>query len=270
MSDARTAATAPVLVRYGNFLFHHRNTLFPIVLLALFIGFHPEYPRDSERLDRILDLIGIGVAMAGQALRVAVIGYVYIIRGGRNQRVYAEDLVTRGFFAHSRNPLYFGNFLVLLGLFIIYNNQWVYGLGIAFFGLGYTAIVAAEEAYLREKFGGAYLAYARDVPRWFPRLQGLRRSLSGMRFNWRRVLLKEYGSTFAWTAGAIALLTAETLGHHAYAERASYLNALWAALVVLTAGWATTRYLKKSRRLREDSSAPAAAAEATATAAERP
>lgn len=253
MSDASTTPARRALVRYGNFLFHHRNTLFPIVLLALFIGFRPEYPRGSERLDHLLDLAGIVVAMAGQALRVAVIGYVYIIRGGRNQRVYAEDLVTRGFFAHSRNPLYLGNLLVLLGLFIIYNNPWVYALGIGFFGVGYAAIVAAEEAYLQEKFGEAYLRYARDVPRWFPRLYGLRRSLSAMRFNWRRVLLKEYGSTYAWTAGAIALMAAETLAHHAYAERAQYLNTLWLALALLTVGWATTRYLKKSRRLREAS-----------------
>jgi protein-S-isoprenylcysteine O-methyltransferase Ste14 len=255
MSEAGPTPRQPLLVRYGNFLFHHRNTLFPAVLLALFIGFRPEYPRASERLDHLLDLVGILVALAGQALRIAVIGYVYIIRGGRNQRVYAEDLVTQGFFAHSRNPLYLGNFVVLLGLFIIYNNPWVYVLGIGFFGLGYVAIVAAEEAYLGEKFGEAYARYMRDVPRWLPRLRGLRQSVAGMRFNWRRVLLKEYGSTYAWTAGAIALMAAETLAYHSYAERAQYLNTLWVCLAVLTLGWATTRYLKKSRRLREASTA---------------
>ena len=58
--------------------------------------------------------------------------------------MYAETLVTRGFFAHSRNPLYLGNFLVLLGLFVIYNNPWVYALGVAFFAVTYRAIVAAE------------------------------------------------------------------------------------------------------------------------------
>ena len=255
MSEAGTTPRQPLLVRYGNFLFHYRNTLFPAVLLALFIAFRPQYPRGSERLDHLLDLAGVLVALAGQALRVAVIGYVYIIRGGRDQRVYAEDLVTRGFFAHSRNPLYLGNFLVLIGLFIIYNNPWVYILGIAFFGLGYAAIVAAEEAYLRQKFGEAYDAYMRDVPRWLLRWRGLRQSVAGMRFNWRRVLLKEYGSTYVWTAGAIALMAAETLAHHSYAERAQYLNALWVSLAVLTMGWATTRYLKKSRRLREASTA---------------
>jgi hypothetical protein len=113
--------------------------------------------------------------------------------------------------------------------------------------------VAAEEAYLPQKFGEAYDAYMRDVPRWLPRLRGLRQSVAGMRFNWRRVLLKEYGSTYAWTAGAIALMAAETLAYHSYAERAQYLNTLSVCLGVLTVGWATTRYLKKSRRLREAS-----------------
>lgn len=268
MSDATAKPRQRLLVRYGNFLFHHRNALFPAVLLALFIAFRPHYPRGSERLDNLLDLVGVLVALSGQALRVAVIGYVYIIRGGRDQRVYAEDLVTGGFFAHSRNPLYLGNFIVLLGLFIIYNNPWVYLLGIGFFGLGYAAIVAAEEAYLRGKFGEPYDAYMRDVPRWLPRLRGFRQSVAGMRFNWRRVLLKEYGSTYAWTAGALALMAADTLAYHSYDERARYLNLLWMGIALLTVGWATTRYLKKSRRLREVTAPSAGIAHTTAAPAE--
>jgi protein-S-isoprenylcysteine O-methyltransferase Ste14 len=238
------------LVRLGNYIFRFRDALFPTVLLALFVGFRPQYPRGSERLDNLLDGVGIAVALGGQLLRVAVIGYAYIIRGGRNRRVYAEKLVTEGFFAHSRNPLYFGNILVLLGLFLIYNNPWVYVLGGAFFLISYNGIVAAEEAYLRQKFGSAYEAYARAVPRWIPRLHGLRQSLAGMRFNWRRVVLKEYTSMYGWTAAAVGLLAADTLAHHPYQARATYLNMLWACLVLLTFAWGTARYLKKSRRLR--------------------
>ncbi|MEJ7810233.1 MAG: isoprenylcysteine carboxylmethyltransferase family protein [Gemmatimonadaceae bacterium] len=251
-SDTGTEGTARsgIAVRYGNFLFHHRNAIFPVVLFGLLFAFRPVYLRGSERLDMWLDAAGFLVALTGQALRVAVIGYAYIIRGGKNQRVYAEDLVTGGFFAHSRNPLYVGNLLVLLGLFLIHNNPWVYALGIPFFVTGYAAIVAAEEAFLRGKFGAAYDAYARDVPRWLPRLRGLRESVAGMRFNWRRVVLKEYGSTFAWTAGAVALLAVETLVHHTYDERAGRLALLWVCLALLTAAWGTVRYLKKSRRLR--------------------
>ncbi|HEX6630835.1 MAG TPA: methyltransferase [Gemmatimonadaceae bacterium] len=239
------------LVRYGNFMFHWRNTIFPVVLLALFFAFRPRYLAGSERADHWLDALGVLVCATGQALRVAVIGYVYIIRGGRHQRVYAEDLVTGGFFAHARNPLYLGNLLVLLGLFLVHNNPWVYAIGVPFFLLGYIGIVAAEENFLRGKFGAAYDAYTRDVPRWFPRLQGLGASLAGMRFNWRRVVLKEYGSTYAWMLGVIVLLAYQTLTHHTYAERAGFLNTLWVVLGVITVAYAVVRYLKLSRRLRE-------------------
>ena len=240
----------PLLVRYGNFLFKYRNALFPLTLLALFFGFRPTYAVGDPEIDALSDAAGVLIALAGQSLRVAVIGYVYIIRGGKNARIYAEDLVTGGFFAHCRNPLYAGNILVLLGLFLIHNNPWVYALGIPFFFSAYAAIVAAEEAYLRSKFGAAYDAYTRDVPRWVPRLHGLRESIAGMRFNWRRVVLKEYGSTFAWSATAIVLMARQTLLYSSYQERAGYMNALAATLGVLVLSYGLARYLKKTRRLR--------------------
>lgn len=245
------------LVRYGNFLFHYRNKLFPVVLLGLFFVFRPVLFGGDLALDRYLDIVGVAVALAGQLLRIAVIGYVYIIRGGKNERIYAEDLVTGGFFSHSRNPLYLGNILVLIGLFIIHNNPWVYIIGVPFFLLGYIAIVAAEEAYLREKFGAAYDAYARDVPRWFPRLSGLRESIGSMTFNWHRVVLKEYGSTFAWTLGAIVLMTAETLIYSSFHANDEFLIALWVLLGILAVAYGTVRYLKLTKRLRIPPAAPA-------------
>jgi protein-S-isoprenylcysteine O-methyltransferase Ste14 len=250
MGSSVTTTPSP-LVQYGNFLFRWRNALFPVVELALFVAFRPRWPAGDERLDQILDLVGILVAFAGQVLRIIVIGYAYIIRGGKNQRVYAEDLVTGGIFAHSRNPLYVGNLLVLFGLFIILNNPWVYVLGVVFFVSGYIAIVAAEENFLRGKFGAAYDAYVRDVPRWLPRLAGIRRSLDGMRFNWRRVILKEYGSTYAWMAAAVVLMALDTLAYRSYGERAAYLNTLWVCLGVLTVAYGVARYLKLSKRLRD-------------------
>ncbi|HEV8362566.1 MAG TPA: methyltransferase [Gemmatimonadaceae bacterium] len=259
MSDQK-ASEPSLLVRYGNFLFHYRNKLFPIVLLGLFFTFRPVLLRGDLGLDRWLDLAGILVALAGQILRIAVIGYVYIIRGGKNERIYAEDLVTGGFFSHSRNPLYLGNILVLLGLFMIHNNPWVYAIGVPFFLIGYVAIVAAEEAYLREKFAAAYDAYARDVPRWFPRLKGIAESIGSMTFNWHRVVLKEYGSTFAWTLGAIVLMTAETLIYSSYRENAVFLNTLWICLAMLAIAYSTVRYLKLTRRLRIPPAPPASAA----------
>jgi protein-S-isoprenylcysteine O-methyltransferase Ste14 len=245
------AARVSPLVPWGDFFFRYRNGIFPLVLLALFAGFRPVYPYGSERLDGWMDLVGIAVALAGQGLRVAVIGYAYIKRGGKNKQVYASRLVTEGFFAHSRNPLYLGNLLILLGLFVIHNNVWAYALGMAFFLFAYRAIVAAEESYLGDRFGEEYAAYCRRVNRWLPNLQGLGRSLEGMRFAWRRVVNKEYGSTYAWCASAVLLLAYDTLTYFDYEERQWYLNALAALLVILTTTWAIIRHLKRSRRLEE-------------------
>jgi protein-S-isoprenylcysteine O-methyltransferase Ste14 len=228
-----------ILVGAGRLLFRHRNLLFPLVLVALLAGVRPAPP--AEGAVDWLDVFGLAVALVGQSLRVAVIGYAYIKRGGKNRQVYAAKLVTGGFFAHCRNPLYLGNLIVLLGLFMIHGHPWVYALGGAFFLFGYSAIVAAEEDYLREKFGESYVMYCRRVSRWLPDFRGLKRSLEGMQFDWRRVVVKEYGSAYAWTVGAVLLLVYE----RSAALTAATFAIAASALGLLTAGWIAARYYKK-------------------------
>jgi protein-S-isoprenylcysteine O-methyltransferase Ste14 len=228
-------------------LFRHRNLIFPITLVALLGGFRPVYPLDSETLDRWLDALGLAVALAGQSLRAAVIGYAYIQRGGRHGRVYAAKLVTGGFFNHSRNPLYVGNLMILLGLFTIHGNPWAWALGSLFFLFAYRGIVAAEEAYLEEKFGDEYADYRRRVPRWLPDFRGLGRSLHGMEFAWRRLVIKEYGSTYAWIVGALLLLAYERLVHSGYAAARPVLAGVAVVLAIVTGGWVAARFVKKGR-----------------------
>ena len=240
------------LVRYGNFLFKYRDALFPAVLLGIFVLSRPRWPAGDARLDDLLDLAGFAVALAGQVLRVAVVGYAYIIRGGKNKQVYAEELVTRGFFNHGRNPLYVGNILILLGLLLIWNSPLGYLVGGPFFLVGYVAIVAAEEAFLRRKFGAEYDAYCARVPRWGVRLRGLGKSLEGMSFNLSRVVVKEYGSAAYWVAGAFVLMLADSLVHQPWGARPVYHAALVAGVLVVAALWWWARVLKHSRRLTED------------------
>ena len=112
------------------------------------------------------------------------------MRGGRNHRVYADDLVTEGLFRHTRNPMYVGKFFMVLGAGIA-SNRWPSLLAItAAYAFMYQAITLAEEAYLREKFGAAFDEYCRDVPRWWPRLRGLEETFARTRFNWARVLAR--------------------------------------------------------------------------------
>jgi protein-S-isoprenylcysteine O-methyltransferase Ste14 len=237
------------LVTLGNLLFRARDAVFPLVLIGLLVATTPHVPGANPARGRLVDAAGLLVAILGQALRVAVIGYRYIVRGGRNRQVYAEGLVTTGFFALSRNPLYVGNLLILAGLFIIWNSPLMYAIGVPFFLLGYRAIVAAEEAYLGRQYGEEFAGYCAGVPRWWPALGRLREATQGMAFNWRRVILKEYGSAAYWMAGAAVLLMIKARRYAALDGRVSNDVPFWIVVGLVAVLWAWARYLKKSKRL---------------------
>lgn len=243
------ASVSSFTIRYGHFLFKRRNLVFPIVLLILLAGLRPVEPLGSARLDFWLDVLGLMVALLGQGIRVLVIGLAYIRRGGRNKRVHAERLVTEGIFAHCRNPLYVGNLLILAGLFIIHNNPWVYAIGGAFFLYGYHAIVAAEEAFLQDKFGDDYLAYRERVNRWLPQLSQLPQTLRSMQFHWRRVVAKDYSSAYAWMVAAILVLFYEIELRSSWPDNLASLLGLSVALFASTLVFLIAWRLKKTRRL---------------------
>jgi protein-S-isoprenylcysteine O-methyltransferase Ste14 len=237
------------LVRYGNFLFRYRNGVFPLVMVALIALSRPHWPAGRDDYDTLLDITGFIVALVGQLIRSGAVGFAYIIRGGKNKQVYAEELVTRGLFNHSRNPLYLGNLLIVLGLLLVWNSTFAYVVGGAFFLVGYMAIVAAEEVFLRRKFGVQYDAYAMRVPRWRIRLGDFSSSMRGLSFNWRRVVLKEYNSAAFWISAAFALMLADSLLYQPWTSHTSRHAALVAGIALTMLAWGVVRWLKKSKRL---------------------
>jgi protein-S-isoprenylcysteine O-methyltransferase Ste14 len=232
------------MVRIGNFFFRLRNGLFPVVYLLIFAKatlLFPDY--------RVAALIGAVVAALGQGLRAVTIGLDYIIRGGRNRQVYADKLVTGGLFSHCRNPLYVGNYIVLVGLGIASSSAVFVFIGLPLLAFAYWTITLAEENFLRGKFGAQFDEYCRQVPRYFPRLSGLSSTLRGMRFNWRRLISAEYGSTFVWIAGICLVILQNVRLAGDYSARSPWVLVPVATLVAATLAYATARYLKKSGRL---------------------
>ena len=239
--------TPSLAVGYGRWLFKYRNKVFTVFLLILLLGLPPVTVGHDVRLDRWLDVLGIAIAAAGQALRAAVIGLEYIKRGGVNKQPHADTLVTGGMFAHCRNPLYVGNLLILAGLFVIHNHVLVYVLGGAFYLSAYYAIVAAEEDYLRAKFGAEFDAYCQQVPRWNMRWSGLATTLSSMEMNWKRMVQKDYGTAYFWMAGAALLLTIERLRAASTGYIDADVSAPLAGLAGLTALFFVVWRLKRAR-----------------------
>ena len=253
MDKVETTGVAP-LIACGNFFFRYRNSVFLMVMLVLLVSFPPEWPGASRTYELGVDIAGLILALAGQALRAAVIGFVYIKRGGLNKRVYADTLVTEGFFGVCRNPLYVGNFLMLAGLLLIHGNPWVIALGMTFFLFAYVSIVAAEEHFLSGKFGSDYSAYCRDVNRWWLDFGRLAGSTEGMRFNWRRVVIKDYSTFSTNIATALVLLSYEAVHWHGFGGAQPRLVICGILLLLLGAAALSIRYAKKSGRLKEHTS----------------
>ena len=104
---------------------------------------------DDDGPDLALDVVGVLVALAGQALRAVVIGLAYIKRGGRNKEITADRLVSEGVFAHSRNPLYVGNFLIVTGLLIVWNSPLAYAVVLTVLLASFLSIVRATFPWSR-------------------------------------------------------------------------------------------------------------------------
>jgi protein-S-isoprenylcysteine O-methyltransferase Ste14 len=104
--------------------------------------------------------VGGGVALLGLALRAWAAGHI---------RKNAA-LAISGPYAHTRNPLYLGSFLLGLG-FTIASSRWPLGLLFAALFLGiYLPVMRVEAATLAEMFGEGYKRYSSSVPLFFPRL----------------------------------------------------------------------------------------------------
>lgn len=232
------------MVSIGNWLFHHRNWLFPFFYILLFIPSSPLIENASFML-----VVGTIIALVGQTVRNLTIGLVYIIRGGQNRQIHANELHINGLMAHVRNPLYIGNILILFGLGVASNSIIFLFCVFPVFVFFYQAIVLAEEDYLEKNFGEAYLAYKSEVHRWLPNFNGIKTTFSEMSFKWQRVVVAEYNPTFLWTMGLLGLTSVyfyKNTDTYNFQVIWPYLSAVFLCLCLL---YLTARYLKKSRRI---------------------
>ena len=236
-----------MMVKLGNLIFHNRNGIFPLFYLVLFIP-SPEIFANPN----IAMIIGFSITLAGQLVRIVTIGLAYIIRGGRDRRIYAEDLVTTGIFSHCRNPLYVGNILILVGLGIASNSIIFNCIATPLFLFFWQAIVLAEENFLRNKFGQQYDDYCSRVNRWVPNLKGIGTTINSMEFKWRRVIIREYNSTYIWMTGAVLIVMKHYYFHNNQFDFKNNIATFIIILVLLLLMYLFARYLKKSRKLVSD------------------
>jgi protein-S-isoprenylcysteine O-methyltransferase Ste14 len=78
-------------------------------------------------------------------------------------------LVERGLYRHSRNPMYVGVLLAVLGqaVWALSGSVGIYALALA--AMFHLRVVMFEEPVLRRSFGASYERYTARVPRWLGR-----------------------------------------------------------------------------------------------------
>lgn len=158
----------------GDFLFKHRSFL-PLVILvigmAVFIyteyynyGFGDIFFPQSNKF------ICLGICLLGLFIRVKTVGHTPVLTSGRNttEGQIASELNSTGIYSVVRHPLYLGNFFMWLGVAMLAENFWFIMTFILFYYVYYERIMYAEEAFLRNKFGDAYLKWAEKVPAFIP------------------------------------------------------------------------------------------------------
>lgn len=102
--------------------------------------------------------VGGAIALIGVLVRAWASGHI----------VKNEKLATSGPYAHTRNPLYFGSFLIGAG-FAVAAHWSLLLLVIGFWVLVYAPTMERERANIRERFPDAYDEYSKNVPGFVPR-----------------------------------------------------------------------------------------------------
>lgn len=142
----------------------------PFALFYIYVVFAGAFawplPSSQEFFhSQVASWLGVSLCAAGLALLLWS-----IVSFGRSFRVgidttHPDELVTTGAFAISRNPIYVGFALILIGQFLIFPN-WI---PLAYLVLAvwlFNRQVLREEAYLETHYGSSYEAYSAKVRRY--------------------------------------------------------------------------------------------------------
>jgi protein-S-isoprenylcysteine O-methyltransferase Ste14 len=151
---------------------HPNVIIFPPIILAttIVLGFAVQWlcPIGALATTSLAWWIPVGVGVICTGVLLAATGRRILVRLGTNVSPLQPTtaLATDGVFSWTRNPLYSGGTLALLGVALVFALDWsvvliLPGLLILHFG-----VVKREEQYLERKFGDRYRLYKMHVPRY--------------------------------------------------------------------------------------------------------
>lgn len=143
-----------------------------VLFMAITIVCYSYLPAVYQFLNPIPFLLRDSIQMVGVALLLisflwTLIAQVQMSDSWRIGIDYDEktELVVKGIFAISRNPVFLGVVVFYIGIFLILPNTLSFTLVLVMF-ITVQVQVRLEEVYLLETHGEAYQAYKNSVRRW--------------------------------------------------------------------------------------------------------
>jgi len=112
--------------------------------------------------------IGAGAVIAIAGFGIAASGRRLLVRAGTNLSPLRPTtaLATGGIYRWTRNPLYTGGTLFLVGVALVFALDWLVLLIVPSLLVLHFGVVRREEQYLERKFGDAYRQYTSSVARY--------------------------------------------------------------------------------------------------------
>ncbi len=147
---------------------HDRKILPPVYFLAavlLMVGLNYFVPVQTI-LNAPITYLGVGMIAFG--LFIVMWPAVTFGKVGTPIKPFEDStrLVTNGMYRITRNPMYLGMVVVLVGIAVLFGNASPFLIAPMFGWLIQTKFVKFEEALLEKTFGDEYLRYKQKVRRW--------------------------------------------------------------------------------------------------------
>lgn len=140
----------------------------PLATILLGVGLHRVWPLGLGVPAPLRYWLG-GALVLGVLLGFGLWAVILFRRSGQNENPWkpSPEIVDRGPFSITRNPMYLQMVLGCIGFAIILSNAWILLLTPVCALVLQTFAILPEEAYLERKFGERYLDYKSRVRRWF-------------------------------------------------------------------------------------------------------
>ena len=191
------------LHQLGNQLFRFRSYTPLLLIPLLYLEVGESGLSAKSQWNMSWELFCFGVALTGLAVRALTIGFVPKGTSGRNttsQR--AQVLNTTGLYSSLRNPLYLGNYLIVLGVMLLSQNWELVLIGTLLFFAAYIPIILVEERYLLKTFGQEYEQFAAQTPCLLPAWRWKRPEYP---WSWKMLLRREHDTMFSTILTFVAI-----------------------------------------------------------------